>query len=77
MYIHDISVYKIAKLNTVISCIMPIDIHEIIVYNINRAKESEVKKMPPFPNEYDPDNTDAKELTEYAAQLLDEINERK
>lgn len=48
-----------------------------MVYNINRTKESEVKKMPPFPNEYTPDNTDAKELTKYAAQLLDEINERK
>ncbi len=33
--------------------------------------------MPKFPNEYDPDNTDANELTEYAAQLLEEINERK
>lgn len=32
--------------------------------------------MPKFPNEYDPDNTDARELTEYAAQLLDEINGR-
>lgn len=72
MYIHDISVYKITKLNTVISCIMPIDIHEIIVYNI--ITEREVKKMPPFPNEYTPENTDATELTEYAAQLLEEIN---
>lgn len=33
--------------------------------------------MPPFPNEYEPDNTDGAELTEYAAQLLEEINERK
>ena len=33
--------------------------------------------MPTIPNEYQPDNTDAKELTEYAAQLLEEINERK
>ncbi len=48
-----------------------------MVYNINRTKESEVKKMPKFPNEYDPDNTDATELTEYAAQLFEEINERK
>ncbi len=30
--------------------------------------------MPPFPNEYQPDNTDGEELTEYAAQLLNEIN---
>ncbi len=30
--------------------------------------------MPPFPNEYQPDNTDGKELTEYAAQLLNEFN---
>lgn len=30
--------------------------------------------MPPFPNEYTPENTDATELTEYAAQLLEEIN---
>ncbi len=56
---------------------MSIEYHGLLCYNINRAKESEVRKMPPFPNEYDPDNTDAKELTEYAAQLLDEINERK
>lgn len=44
--------------------------------------------MPPFPNEYEPDttgrcavnakrNTDGEALTEYAAQLLEEINERK
>lgn len=33
--------------------------------------------MPQFPNEYAPDNTDGEELTEYAAQLLEEINERK
>lgn len=46
-----------------------------MVYNINRTKENEVKKMPKFPNEYDPGNTDAKELIEYAAQLLEEINE--
>lgn len=32
--------------------------------------------MPPFPNEYVPDNTDGQELTAYAAQLLNEINER-
>lgn len=32
--------------------------------------------MPPFPNEYVPDNTNGEELTEYAAQLLEEINER-
>ena len=56
---------------------MTIDIHTQVCYNINRPKESEVKKMPTFPNEYEPDNTDAKELTEYAAQLLEEINERK
>ena len=31
--------------------------------------------MPPFPNEY-PDNTDGNELTEYAAQLVDEINRK-
>lgn len=73
MYMHDISVYKIAKLNTIISCITPIDIHEITVYNINRAKESEVNEMPKFPNEY-PDNTDGAELLEYAAALLEEIN---
>ncbi len=30
--------------------------------------------MPPFPNEYVPDNTDGEELIEYAAQLLNEIN---
>ncbi len=30
--------------------------------------------MPPFPNEYQPDNTNGEELTEYAAQLLNEIN---
>lgn len=46
----------------------------MLVYNINRAKESEANKMPPFPNEYEPDNTDGKELTEYAGQLLEEIN---
>ncbi len=27
-----------------------------------------------FPNEYQPDNTDDRELTEYAAELLREIN---
>ncbi len=30
--------------------------------------------MPPFPNEYQPDNTDGEELIEYAGQLLKEIN---
>ncbi len=30
--------------------------------------------MPPFPNEYVLDNTDGKALTEYAAELLREIN---
>lgn len=30
--------------------------------------------MPKFQNEYDPDNTDVRELTEYAAQFLEEIN---
>ena len=57
--------------------IVPIEILVLVCYNINRTKESEVKKMPTFPDEYEPDNTDAKELTEYAAQLLEEINERK
>lgn len=33
--------------------------------------------MPPFSNEYEPDNTDGKELTEYALQHLYEINKRK
>ncbi len=32
--------------------------------------------MPPFPNEYVLDNTDGEELTEYAAQLLNEINSK-
>lgn len=57
--------------------IVPIEILVLVCYNINRTKESEVKKMPSFSNEYEPDNTDAKELTEYAAKLLEEINERK
>ena len=56
---------------------MTIDIHTQVWYNINRTKESEMNEMPIFPNYYDPDNTDAKELIEYAAQLLDEINKRK
>lgn len=30
--------------------------------------------MPPFPNEYKPDNTNGEELDEYAAALLEEIN---
>ncbi len=30
--------------------------------------------MPTFPNEYQPDNTDDREFTEYAAELLREIN---
>ncbi len=30
--------------------------------------------MPPFPNEYVPDNTDGYALTEYAAELLRKIN---
>ncbi len=30
--------------------------------------------MPPFPNEYQPDNTNDCELAEYAAELLREIN---
>lgn len=70
-------VYKIYKNMHESLCILPIDYSRDLVYNINRTKESEVKKMPLFPNECYPDNTDAKELTEYAAQLLDEINERK
>lgn len=56
--------------------ILPIEILALVCYNID-IQESEVKKMPTFPNEYQPDNTDAKELTEYAAKLLEEINERK
>lgn len=40
------------------------------------ADESEVKQMPPFPNEYTPDNTDGAALTEYAAELLREINRK-
>ena len=57
--------------------IVPIEILVLVRYNIDRTKESEVNEMHIFPNDYDPDNTDAKELTEYTAQLLDEINERK
>ncbi len=33
-----------------------------------------MKKMPTFPNEYQPDNTDDHELAEYATELLREIN---
>ena len=33
--------------------------------------------MTTFLDEYVPDNTNGEELTEYAAQLLNEINERK
>ncbi len=33
--------------------------------------------MPTFPNEYQPDNTDDRELAEYAAELLREINANK
>ena len=53
---------------------MTVDIHTQVWYNINRTKESEVNEMPKFPNEYEPDNTDGEELTEYAADLLNEIN---
>ena len=53
---------------------MPIEILVLVCYNVNRSNESEVKKMPKFPNEYEPDNTNGKELIEYAAQLLEEIN---
>ncbi len=31
--------------------------------------------MPPFPNEYNADNTDAAELAEDIAEMLREINE--
>lgn len=55
-------------------CILPFEIAQKTVYNINRTKESEVKTMPKFPNEYDPDNTDGAELLKYAAALLNEIN---
>ncbi len=33
--------------------------------------------MPPFPNEYNPDNTGAAELAADIAEMLREINERK
>lgn len=69
--------YKLHKNRVQDLLVVYIEIVRTICYNINRTKGSEVKKMPPFPNEYEPDNTDTKELTEYAAQLLDEINERK
>ena len=39
-------------------CILPLDNTRKMWYNIDRTKESEVKKMPPFPNEYDYDESE-------------------
>ncbi len=58
-------------------CTSTIDKHTQKVYNIDKLKRKEMNKMPTFPNEYQPDNTDDRELAEYAAELLREINANK
>ena len=67
-------VCKIHKHTSTSLDILYIDILALVCYNINRTKESEVRQMPPFPNEYDSDNTDAAELAENIAEMLREIN---
>lgn len=56
-------------------CILPLDIFTGIVYNINRTKESEVKKMPKFPNEYDYEESELEPTKPLSAKRQAEINE--